>query len=200
MPQKKTICALVILGLAASASLPAIAQETITAPQPQTDTRPDSIDRVTGVATPGAAVGRAPEGVRVAAPGALVFASFDRNSNGRVSLAEIEAGAGAVFVAADRNGDGKITGFEQSDWAASIGSPTDVMANTMTFDIDLDRAVTQAEFVAGLKRIAGQIQPTGELTFADLLRPLNRGAQEGEPPPSAGWSVAPRAGGNRGGH
>lgn len=186
------------LGLAMSAALPAFAQDTVnTSPQPQP--QPDRIDRVAGVASPGG-MGRTPEGVKVVAPGALVFASFDRNSDGKVSVAEIEAGAGGAFAAADRNGDSAVTGFEQADWAAAIGSSTDVMANTMTFDIDLDRAVTQAEFVAGLKRIANQIQPAGELTFADLLRPLSRPSnQDSGPPPSSGWSVSPRAGGNRGG-
>ena len=106
----------------------------------------------------------------------------------------------AAFAAAHKNHDGGITGFEQSDWAAAIGNPTDVMANAMTFDIDLDRSVTRAEFVSGLKRIAGQIQPNGDLMYADLLRPLTRPSNgDSAPPPSSGWSVTPRAGGNRGG-
>ncbi len=50
----------------------------------------------------------------------------------------------------------------------------DVMANAMTFDIDLDRQVTRAEFIAGFKRLAGQINPAGDLTFIDLVRPLSR--------------------------
>jgi hypothetical protein len=32
----------------------------------------------------------------------------------------------------------------------------DVIANAMTFDIDLDRSVTRAEFAAGFKRLAGR--------------------------------------------
>lgn len=197
MPHKLSICALAgMLGVAMFAALPAVAQDTIVAPQAEPQAAPERIDRVAGIPSPGG-MARAPEGVKVAAPGALVFASFDRNSDGKVILAEIEAGSGAAFAVADKNGDGKITGFEQSDWAASIGSATDVMANTMTFDIDLDRAVTQSEFTAGLKRIANQIQPAGDLMFADLLRPLGRPNQDSGPPPSAGWSVTPRAGGNR---
>lgn len=147
--------------LVTAAAMPAGAQEV------------DRIDRVAGVPSPGG-MGRAPEGVKVVAPGALVFASFDRNGDGKVTVAEIEAGAEISFAAADRNGDGVITGFEQTDWAAAMGSGHDVMSNAMTFDIDLDRAVTKAEFLAGLKRIAGQIQPNGDLTFADLLLPLTR--------------------------
>jgi hypothetical protein len=57
------------------------------------------------------------------------------------------------------------------------------MGNAMTFDIDLDRSVTKVEFAAGFVRIAGQIQPNGDLTFADLLQPLSRldpQAQQGQ--------------------
>lgn len=190
--------ALLIGLLAVAVAGPAFAQDTVST-TPQSPPQPDRIDRIAGTPSSGGA-GRAPEGVRVAAPGALVFASFDRNADGKVSVAEIEAGASAAFAVADRNGDGRITGFEQSDWAASVGSQTDVMSNAMTFDIDLDRAVTQQEFVAGLKRIANQIQPAGELTFADLLRPLGRPSEDSGPLPSAGWSVTPRTGGNRGGN
>ena len=201
MPQKISICALAgILGLAMSSALPAFAQDTVTASQPETPAQPERIDRVAGVPSSGGMMGRAPEGVRVVAPGALVFASFDRNADGKITVDEIAAGADAAFAAADKNGDGKITGFEQSDWATSIGNPTDVMANTMTFDIDLDRFVTKAEFLSGLKRIANQIQPSGDLMYADLLRPLTRPpGDQGGGSPSEGWKMTPRASGNRGG-
>jgi hypothetical protein len=131
---------------------------------------PDDIDRVVGPQRGGF---RAPDGVRVVQPGALLFASFDRNYDGRISLEEIETGAAGAFATADRNRDKVITGFEQNDWATSVGSMNDVLSNPMTFDVDLDRSVTMAEFVSGLKRIAGQVAP-GELSFADLVKPLGR--------------------------
>jgi hypothetical protein len=131
---------------------------------------PDAIDRVVAPQRGGF---RAPEGVRMVQPGALLFASFDRNFDGRVSVEEIETGAAGAFASADRNRDGVITGFEQNDWAASVASMNDVLSNPMTFDVDLDRSVTKAEFAAGLKRIAGQVAP-GELNFADLVKPLSR--------------------------
>ena len=131
---------------------------------------PDQIDRVV---TPQRGGFRAPDGVRVVQPGALLFASFDRNFDGRVSEAEIEVGAAGAFAAADRNSDSVITGFEQNDWATSVGSMNDVLSNPMTFDVDLDRSVTKTEFVSGLKRIAGQVAP-GDLNFADLVKPLGR--------------------------
>lgn len=153
--------------------MPAAAQEGQVIQQAEVEPTapPDEVDRVVG---PQRGSGmRAPEGVRVVQPGALLFASFDRNHDGRITAEEIEAGAAGAFAAADRNGDGAISGFEQNDWAATVGSLNDVLSNPMTFDVDLDRSVTREEFVAGLKRIAGQIAPE-DLTFADLMKPLSR--------------------------
>ena len=113
---------------------------------------PEEIDRV---APPQRGGFRAPDGVRVVQPGALLFASFDRNYDGRVTVEEMEAGAAGSFVAADRNKDGVITGFEQNDWAASVASMNDVLSNPMTFDADLDRSVTKEEFVSGLEAHCG---------------------------------------------
>ncbi len=146
---------------------------TQTDPQPQEQaSQVDRIDRVSGAA-PGP-MARVPEGVKVVAPGALIYASFDRNFDGIITMDEIDAGAALAFDVADKNRDGFVTGFEQTDWAARMGAAGDVMANAMTFDIDLDRQVTRAEFIAGFKRLAGQINPAGELTFVDLVRPLSR--------------------------
>jgi hypothetical protein len=135
---------------------------------------PDEVDRVVEPQRGGI---REPDGVRVVEPGALLFASFDRNFDGKVSLEEIEAGAAGAFIVADKNKDGVITGFEQNDWATAVGSMNDVLSNPMTFDVDLDRSVTKAEFASGLKRIAGLVGP-GELSFADLVKPLSRPSEQ----------------------
>lgn len=161
------------LAVLALCSAPALAQD---------------VDRITGQVNPGGGP-RAPDGVKVVAPGALVFARFDTNLDGVITVAEIEAGAALAFTAADRNGDGQITGFEQTDWANAMGSTSDVLANAMTFDIDLDRVVTKAEFTSGLKRIANQIRADGDLTFADLLQPLSRLNQQADQGPGIGWGT-----------
>jgi hypothetical protein len=165
--------ALVVLGMCAA---PAFAQDV------------DTIDRITGQVSPGGAP-RSPDGVKVVAPGALIYARFDADFDGRITSTEIEAGASLAFTAADANGDQQITGFEQTDWAARMGNPSDLMANAMTFDIDLDRSVTKAEFAAGLVRIAGQIQPNGDLTFADLLQPLSRLNQQAQQGQGLDWGT-----------
>jgi hypothetical protein len=177
-----------VIAVLAFCSAPALAQ--------------DQIDRITGQVNPGGGP-RAPEGVKVVAPGALVFARFDANFDGVITVTEIDAGAALAFTAADRNGDGQITGFEQTDWANAMGSTADVLSNAMTFDIDLDRSVTRAEFAAGLKRIAGQIRTEGDLTFADLLQPLSRLNQQADQGPGIGGGTLtgrgspPRDGGGR---
>ena len=151
----------------------------------------DRIDRITGSTTPGGSF-RPTEGVKVVSPRALVFASFDGNFDGSITREEITAGAQHAFKAADRNSDGAITGFEQTDWAASMGDAAGVLANAMTFDIDLDRSVTLAEFTSGLLRMADQIaDETGAVKFSDLIQPLNRASMD--PPGSAdngfGWGT-----------
>ncbi|MDP3738065.1 MAG: hypothetical protein Q8R02_11790 [Hyphomonadaceae bacterium] len=189
------------LALAAAAALPASAQEG--APQTQTPTPSppvpdptpttpgtivqtgdveqvapiDEVDRVVGLQRgPGF---RAPEGVRVVRPGALLFASFDKNFDGKIGPAEIDAGAAGAFAVADRNGDGMISGFEQNDWAASMGGGADILSNPMTFDVDLDRSVSKAEFAIGIKRMASQVS-TGDIAFSDLMKPLSSQEQRAE--------------------
>jgi hypothetical protein len=155
-----------------------------------------AVDHVVGPAPrPGGGM-RIPEGVRMVSPGALLFASFDRDYDGRIVLAEIETGAAGAFAVADRNNDDAITGFEQSDWAKSVGAIGDVLSNPMTFDVDLDRSVTRVEFLNGLKRLASQLSP-GDITFADLVKPLNQ-AEEGEPARGGFGTLTPRARGTLG--
>jgi hypothetical protein len=185
----RVAAAAVVFGgfLAVAGAAPALAQDV------------DRVDRVTGAPVPGGAF-RAPEGVKVVSPGALVFATFDANFDGRITVEEIEAGAAKAFVIADKNQDGFITGFEQTDWAALMGGGADVLANAMTFDIDLDRSVKPAEFVAGFKRLASQIQPNGDLMFADLVQPMNRNREQANNDPGFGLGTLKGRGSPPGGN
>lgn len=149
----------------------------------------DRIDRITGSVGPGGSF-RAPEGVKVVTPGALLFASFDANLDGRITPEELTAGAQRAFQVADRNGDGVITGFEQTDWAAAMGDATGVLANAMTFDIDLDRTVTQSEFATGLRRIADPLtDDAGVMKFTDLIQPLNRSPSQNQASNGLDWGT-----------
>jgi hypothetical protein len=119
-------------------------------------------------------MGRAPDDVKRVTPAALLLASFDRNFDGKVSRAEITAAAPSVFAAADSNKDGRITGFEQLDWAASVGSKGEIIANATMFDANLDKSVTPEEFARGLLRLADEVMgpSTQEIAFTDLMKPL----------------------------
>ena len=68
------------------------------------------------------------------APGGGLMASFDADSNGRVSLAELESGILAAFLAADKNGDGELTPLEQQDWANNLPTRDESLLNPARFD------------------------------------------------------------------
>ena len=110
-------------------------------------------------------------GVRVAKPGALVFASFDTDSSLVLTDTEISEGSVRAFKTADKNGDGKMSIFEQQAWAAAVGAHDGPLANSMTFDANLDRQVSPTEFTEGLMRISrAYIDPgNGELPLSNLL-------------------------------
>ena len=64
------------------------------------------------------------------------------------------------------------------------------------YRIDLDNKVSPSEFAAALRRLAGQLAPSGEITFADLVRPLNRNDEKGPPGPGFNLgTLTPRASG-----
>ena len=103
--------------------------------------------------------------------GALVFASFDTDSSLVLTDTEISEGSVRAFKTADKNGDGKMSIFEQQDWAAAVGAHDGPLANSMTFDANLDRQVSPTEFTEGLMRISrAYIDPgNGELPLSNLL-------------------------------
>ncbi|MEP7209883.1 MAG: hypothetical protein ABI740_03520 [Alphaproteobacteria bacterium] len=181
-----------LTALACVAGLGSAAAQVITtnsnAPSANLEAPPPDVERVAG---PGLPPGVGREGVRIVRPGAMLFASYDANHDGKITDAEIEAGAASSFAVADKNNDGAIAGFEQTDWATLVGGASDVLSNSMQFDSDLDHSVTKAEFVSGLHRLADTLKKKGEsvLTYADLVQPLQQpgaGAQaseSGEAPP-----------------
>jgi hypothetical protein len=138
------------------------------------------VERVAGPAAVSPARG---DGVRLVAPGALMFASLDADHDGKVTDAEISSGAAVLFARADRNGDKQITAFEQGDWASAMGAGSDVLSNPMLFDTDLDRSITEAEFRSGLVRLAASLRAPGvaSLAFDELVRPLNPRSREEAP-------------------
>jgi hypothetical protein len=73
-----------------------------------------------------AAASAPPEGVKVVTPRRTRLSPASiANLDGTITFEEIEIAAGSArrSTIADRNGDGLITGFEQTDWAASWATP-----------------------------------------------------------------------------
>ena len=124
-------------------------------------------------------------GVRIARPGALLFASFDSDGSLSVSKDEIIAGAQRSLAVADKDASGTLSIFEQQDFAAAIGAHDGRLANATAFDLNFDRQVTLEEFTDGLLRIARTYRgpDTDELSFAVLLQ-APAGASETAPPPA----------------
>jgi hypothetical protein len=182
-----------LLALACAAGAGPVLAQVITTnsarPSANLEAPPPDVDRVAGPTLP-PGVGR--EGVRLVRPGAMLFASYDVNHDGKITDAEIDAGAALSFAVADKNNDGALTGFEQTDWATLVGSGSDVLSNSMQFDTDVDHSVTKAEFVSGLHRLADSLKKKGEsvLTYADLVQALQpqpggsaQANESGEAPP-----------------
>lgn len=137
-----------------------------------TSTATETVERV--VAAPAEAPAALPnrDDLRIVRAGAMVFASYDANLDGAVTDAEVSGGAVRSFKVADGDGDGVLSGLEQGDWARRVGAGPDVLSNPMTFDADLDRQVTEAEFVAGVRRLAGQHKRPGaaDIQLRDMIR------------------------------
>lgn len=137
-----------------------------------TSSSTETVERVAPPEAVASPVLRNREDLRIVRPGAMVFASYDANSDGAVTDAEIVQGASRSFAAADRDADRVLSGLEQGDWATRVGSGPDVLSNPMLFDADLDRKVSQAEFVAGMQRLAGQQKRAGagDIQLKDMIR------------------------------
>lgn len=107
-------------------------------------------------------------------PGGGLFVTFDTDANGRISQSEIAAGIPLAFAAADANQDGYLTALEQQDWARSLPTRDDSLANPVRFDPNLDRRVDPAEFAAVISDLGREYanEATGEIIIAELEAPL----------------------------
>ena len=106
-------------------------------------------------------------------PGAGLFITFDEDQDGRISPAETEAGIPVAFASADENADGYLTALEQQDWAASLPTRDDSLANPFRFDPNLDRRVDLDEFTLVITNLADDYadEDSGDIIVADLKAP-----------------------------
>jgi Ca2+-binding EF-hand superfamily protein len=107
-------------------------------------------------------------------PGAGLFITFDTDSNGRISQTELDAGIPAAFEKADNNEDGYLTALEQQDWARSLPTRDDSLANPFRFDPNLDRRVDIDEFTLVISNLGRDYadETSGDIIIADLKAPL----------------------------
>lgn len=125
-------------------------------------------------------------------PGGGLIASFDTNGDSRVSALELKDGIRAAFTAADANQDGQLSALEQIDWAESLPTRDDTLANPVRFDPNLDRVVTFEEFAAVINQLAGNYQDAdGSIGISKLSAPeptAERGDRRfmGGPPQQSG--------------
>lgn len=109
-------------------------------------------------------------------PGAGLFITFDTDRNGRITVSEIDQGIPDAFQNADENQDGFLTAFEQQDWADSLPTRDDSLANPFRFDPNLDRRVALDEFTLVIVNLGQDYadEETGEILVSDLKAPRLR--------------------------
>ncbi|SNS41394.1 EF-hand domain-containing protein [Tropicimonas sediminicola] len=103
-----------------------------------------------------------------AVPGATAIDRWDANRDGRVTLAEVEAGRAGQFASLDRNGDGVLS-------VAELGrnSPQGSRGvQRYALDGNGDGVVSRSEYVAGSKSWLQRMDSdsNGVLTTADFGR------------------------------
>lgn len=115
-------------------------------------------------------------------PGAGLFITFDTNNDGRISQAELDAGIPAAFTQADSNEDGYLTALEQQDWARSLPTRDDSLANPFRFDPNLDRRVDLDEFTLVISNLGRDYsdEVSGDIIIADLKAPRPTRGGRGE--------------------
>ncbi|MEM1390114.1 MAG: hypothetical protein AAGG45_03455 [Pseudomonadota bacterium] len=109
-------------------------------------------------------------------PGGGLFVSFDADTDGTITIEEVRAAIPAAFATADQNEDGNLSALEQQDWARSLPTRDDSLANPTRFDPNLDRRVDLAEFAAVIESLHTDYrnEETGLLQLTDLKAPKQR--------------------------
>ena len=115
-------------------------------------------------------------------PGAGLFITFDADNDGRISQSEIDAGIPTAFAEADNNEDGYLTALEQQDWARSLPTRDDSLANPFRFDPNLDRRVDLEEFTLVISNLGLDYadEVSGDIIIADLKAPRTTRGDRGE--------------------
>ncbi|WOI54345.1 EF-hand domain-containing protein [Parvularcula sp. LCG005] len=111
-------------------------------------------------------------GAFVAKPVALVFASYDGNTDRIVTSAEAAAGVTAEWRSADTNGDGDVSVFELQSWSAAALGDANARPGRLAFDADGDGRISLIEFQRHMTTEFNELDKDadGRLTRAELVR------------------------------
>ena len=104
--------------------------------------------------------------------GALLFASFDTNTDYAVNEVEFAAGRTQAFNSADKDNSKTLSLFELEDWREAALGSLDAAPGNLAFDKDYDQRVTRAEFDHALGFVfkAGDKNKDGILAFPELVK------------------------------
>jgi len=104
--------------------------------------------------------------------GAMLFASFDTNTDYSINQVEFAAGRTQAFNAADKDSSKTLSLFELEDWREAALGSLDAAPGNLAFDKDYDQRVTRAEFDHALGFVfkAGDKNDDGILAFSELVK------------------------------
>lgn len=111
------------------------------------------------------------QGGLVAQPVALLFTSIDADANTVLTQAELAAATPSLWRSLDRQTAGNVGAIVYSEWAERHLGAEDALPNRISFDTNLDGAITEAEFTDGLLREFNRldVNEDTQLTRAELL-------------------------------
>lgn len=104
--------------------------------------------------------------------GGMLFASFDKDSDYRVTQTEFTSGLSTAFKAADKDLSKTLSLFELEDWRKAALGSLDAAPGNLAFDKDYDQRVTRSEFDHALGFVfkAGDKDNDGILEFSELVK------------------------------
>jgi len=160
--------------IGASLAVPVSSQ--VIAQTPRPDIPVQEQDEAVEVLTSPSRIGQSGTTVQVPRVGALLFASFDANSDYVIDRTEVKTGIAQAYKRADRDGDDYVSLVELERWRiAALGSEHAPPSN-FTFAPNFARGVTREMFTQVLQGLADRLdkddqsEMDGKIALADLLK------------------------------
>lgn len=172
--KKITMCMLSIAFVQAAHIQPAQAQIISQTPRPEI-INPEELPDVETLKRE-IPIGSHARSILVPRTGALLFASFDRNSDYVIDRDEVRAGIAASFKNADRNLNGRLSLVELEGWRVRALGSENATPTNYAFAPNFVRTVTFETFSAVLSGVAENLDKDfqdeldGEISMADLLK------------------------------